>query len=55
MKKTNMLLFTCFNLIFCLITILVCTSYNNNNSYAINEKTTKITNIHEDSLFDVAD
>lgn len=55
MKKTNMLLFTCFNLIFCLITIIVCTSYNNNNSYAINEKTTKITNIHEDSLFDVAD
>ena len=49
MKKTNMLLFTCFNLIFCLITILVCTSYNNNNSYAINEKTSgiaELTKVH---------
>ena len=56
MKHTNLLLFTCLNLFICLITIIVCTSYNDNhNSYAISEKTTKITNTHNDSIFDVAD
>ena len=56
MKHTNLLLFTCLNLFICLITIIVCTSYNDNhNSYAISEKTTKITNTYNDSIFDVAD
>ena len=54
MKHTNLLLFTCLNLFICLITIIVCTSYNDNhNSYAISEKTTKITNTYNDSIFDV--
>ncbi len=55
MKNTNLFLFTTINLLICLITVIVCTSSNNNTSYAINEKTTKITNIYNDSLFDVSD
>ena len=55
MKSTKLLIFTCFNIFICLLTILVCTTYNNNSSYAINEKTTKITNTFNDSIFDVSD
>ncbi len=55
MKSTKLLLFTCFNLLICLITVVICTSFNQESSYAINEKTTRITNYYNDSLFDVSD